>query len=406
IYAFSGMIWFAGVFDSGLYPNFFGILAALFLLVAIVNVAEKNSSRILPWIVFIIALINGYMSHYTFLTLLPALVVLPLLRLGMVRNFVDANFRRYLVAAIISIVPAGIPLAVYPHLASRILFLATSGGGVQATSTFLSNTLTSFPVLSFLAVEMENDIALIVCLLLTAVFVYRFVVVSKDVLFVLPLVWFASLFIAAPFNISAWRFSYEALVPLTLMAGFALYSLLPSAFRDGAKRNKEPRKGALGSRIKGRGGQSQLLPLAVVVILFGTILVGSWGQAMLGDALIDTGAVSQSQNYVYQSMYWLKANTPNGSQYLSVSDWRFTYSNLMLGRLTHYEYIYNVTTALAIAKSTNSNYIIVTNIVTANVPDVSALYPWNNFPTKSSGNLSLLYANQDVRIYSITSSQA
>lgn len=399
LYAFSGMIWFAGVFDSGLYPNFFGILAALFLIVAILNAAENSS--VASWLIFLVALTNGYISHYTFLTLLPALIVLPILMLGMKPNPKDMAFRRYLTAAIITIAPAAIPLLFFPKLGSRILFLATSGGGNQAASTFLSNAFASYPVLSFLAVEMENDAALIVSLVLAVVFVYRFLS-WRDASFVIPLVWFISLFIAAPYNISAWRFSYEALVPLTIMAGFGLYSLLPVSFREEKKKQQTIRKGTLGVRIKTRGGPSQLLPLAIVIVLLGTLLIGSWGQLMLTDALTNTTDVSQSQNYVYQAIYWLKANTPTGSQYLSVSDWRFTYTNLLIGRLTHYQYLYNVTSAIDVAKNTSSNYILVTNVVTASVPNIPTLYPWNNFPTSSNANLTLLFSNSDVRIYGVS----
>ena len=84
--------------------------------------------------------------------------------------------------------------------------------------------------------EMENDIALIVSLILLAFFVYR-VVVLKDILLTIPIIWLLSLVIVAPFNISAWRFSYESLVPLTLTSGFALYSLLPSSLKERQKRS-------------------------------------------------------------------------------------------------------------------------------------------------------------------------
>ena len=395
LYSFSGMVWFAGVFDSGLYPNFYGILAALFLIVAIINVVKTKS--LLPWVVFAIALVNAYMSHYSFLTLLPSLILLPVFRLIKIRSVADSSFRRYLIAAIVTIAPAGIPLILYPNLASRILSLATSGGGVQAASTFLSNTFSSFPVLSYLAVEMENDVALIVSLILLVFFVYR-TLVLKDVLLSIPIVWLLALVIVAPFNISAWRFSYEALVPLTLTSGYALYSILPYSMRESRKSSQ---KTVMGKRIKSRGGQSQLVPLAIFVILLGAILVGSWGQIMLVDALTDTNTVAQTQNDVYQSIYWLKTNTPNGSQYLSVSDWRFTYSNLMIGRLTHYEYIFNVSSAIQIAKNTSSGYIIVTNFVTSNVPNVSGFYPWNTFPSASNANLTLIFSNPDVRVYEI-----
>ena len=95
IYSFSGMVWFAGVFDSGLYPNFYGILAALFLIITVINLVE-NTKSILPWAVFVIALINAYMSHYSLLTLLPSLILLPLLRLIKTRSPAYPSFRRYL----------------------------------------------------------------------------------------------------------------------------------------------------------------------------------------------------------------------------------------------------------------------------------------------------------------------
>ena len=109
IYSFSGMVWYAGVFDSGLYPNFYGILAALFLIICVINMAEDTKSY-LPWLAFIMALINAYMSHYSLLTLLPSLILLPLLRLIKTRSLLDQSFRRYLIAVVITIAPAGVPL--------------------------------------------------------------------------------------------------------------------------------------------------------------------------------------------------------------------------------------------------------------------------------------------------------
>ena len=42
-----------------------------------------------------------------------------------------------------------------------------------------------------------------------------------------------------------------------------------------------------------------------------------------------------------------------------------------------------------------------TKAVTENLPPVAQLFPWNNFPTSSSSNLTLLYNTTDVRIYQI-----
>jgi len=35
------------------------------------------------------------------------------------------------------------------------------------------------------------------------------------------------------------------------------------------------------------------------------------------------------------------------------------------------------------------------------LPPVPALFPWNNFPNNSTGNLTLVYQNPDVRIFEI-----
>ena len=73
----------------------------------------------------------------------------------------------------------------------------------------------------------------------------------------------------------------------------------------------------------------------------------------------------------------------------------------MIGRLTHYEYIFNMTDAIQVAKNTYSKFIVVTEYVTANVPNLSEFYPWNTFPSSSNANLTLVYSNSDVRVYQI-----
>lgn len=391
LYSLSGMIWFAGVFDSGLYPNFFGILASLFLIALIVEATRSKRSI---WILLTLATINAYMSHYTFLTIVPALLVYPLVRFAYSRK--TADLKNYVLPSLVVIVPAVVPFVVYPGLVERILYLAVSGGGAQAASTQLSNALSAIPVLSFLAVEIENDIALVVLFLLTAVFLYM-MIRSKEASMSIPIIWFLSLLVTAPFNISAWRFSYEAIVPLTIMGGFALYSILPSSYKE--KRQAR----SISSKVRA-GDRSNLPSLIVFVILFAALTIGSWGQMMMGDALSSTSVVANSQVAVYDAIYWLKANTPNGSSYLSVSDWRFTYTNLLIGRSSYYSYVYQPSTAISLAKNVSANYILVTNLVTASVPEGSGLFPWNIFPTSSTGNLTLLYTNSDVRIYALNSS--
>ena len=154
------------------------------------------------------------------------------------------SLKGYLFPALVIVAPAAIPLVLFPGLGQRILSLASSGGGLLTGSTTLSNLFSSLPVLSYLALEVYDDYALIAMLVLSIVYFYRIIPLRKPIYFV-PFMWFLSLIIAAPNDTSAWRFSYEALVPLTLMAGYGLSILFPT---EGPEENLQWRAESQGGR--------------------------------------------------------------------------------------------------------------------------------------------------------------
>ena len=80
IYSLNASIWFVTVFDSGLYANLFGIMITLFLLVATKKVIDEPHNG-LSWAIFFATLFAGYFSHYTMVTIIPALLLLPLIQL-------------------------------------------------------------------------------------------------------------------------------------------------------------------------------------------------------------------------------------------------------------------------------------------------------------------------------------
>jgi len=392
IYVLSGTIWFASVFDSGLFANFYGILSALFLLVALVGVVN-NLRAISSWIIFLIAVVNAYFSHYTLLTILPAILFLPLLQLVLVKKN-KTPVIGYLVPALVVIIPAVIPLVVFPGLGSRIISLASSGGGTLSGSTVLSSAFGSLPVLSYLALEIFDDYAVLIMLLLSGFYLYQ-IVRTRNPIYFIPIIWFLSLIIAAPNNVSAWRFSYEAIVPLTLMASFGLSLILPQFGNQSKKRSTMPQRT--------RADRGSIIPrVFVFLILIGGIIIGSWGTSLLTDSLTSTDIGSQSQFSIYNAINWLGTNAPNNSSYLSLTDWRFTYTNLIIGQVGFYQYARFPSQALLIAKNLSANYIIVTNVTTLSLPPVASLYPWNNFPSSSNSNLTLVYQDQDVRVFHIT----
>jgi len=409
IYSLSGSIWFPMLLDSGLYANFYGVLSALFLLIVFFAVIQYPKSA-LTWILFLVAVVNSYVSHYTILTLFPVLLIAPLIQYFLHRRSIgikgnnqfksrnvidDHQFRNYLLPGLVALLPSIIGLLSFPSLANVILSLGTSSDVSEVMgSTTLSKALSSVPFLQYMALGVYDDLAFVILVLLTIVGSYQ-IIKSRQILALIPIGWFLVLFATAPSSLIAWRFSLEAIVPFTLLASYGIYVTWITLRNSG--------KTGFGRRVRsGRAsGRSPLLVMSIMILIVGSLILGSYGTSIVGSEISNGSVNYQSQDYVYSAIYWLKGNTPNGSRYLSVSDWRFTYTDLIIGRNTYYEYAVSPSDAMKIAMNESASYIIVTNVTTLTLPPVPSLFPWNNFPIASNSNLTLLMSNPDVRIYQI-----
>jgi hypothetical protein len=382
VYAFSGTVWFVSVFNAGLYANFFGILASLFLLVAVVDIFG-NVRSLQTWVVFVLALAAAYFSHYTTVTLLLALFGVPLVQLIWTR----ADLKRFLIPLAVAVAPGGLVIIASPGLVSRVLTLAVAGGGSLSGSTALSSALAPIPPLGYLALEVYSDVAFVFLFVFAAVYVYRGARMRKAPLFI-PLFWFIAILVASPQNLSSWRFAFESTVPLLLMASYGIFSLLP---RLKIQKNR---------RGDSNATQQYAKVFVVLLILLVPVVIGSWGTTMVSDSLTGTQVNAGSQQDVYTSLQWMRNNTPTSSSYLSVTDWRFTYSSLLFGRTTAYYYLAAQDQAIAYARQIGAGYIIVTNVVTLSLPAVPQDFPWNTF--QPSQNLTLVYSNSDVKIFQLS----
>jgi hypothetical protein len=387
VYAFSGTLWFDSVFNSGLYANFFGLLASLFLVTTFVEVAANLRSKTY-WAFFLLVLFMAYLSHYSTLTVLPAMLMAALLQYALHRKD-GAEGRKYIIPAVITLVPIAILAAVYPSLVQDVINLAEGGGGSVTGSTTLSALLNSVPVLQYMTVEVYDDVAFVVLILLAAIYVYKSGGTKNGLLF-LPVFWFFAVVLTSPENLNAWRFAFMAILPLTLMAGQGISFLLPRDTLIATTKRRSRRMGARGSSTRAA---------FIAVVFVGLVVVGSWGTTMLSDSFTITQTNAQVQNDVYQAIVWLGNNTSPTSVYLSVSDWRFIYTDLMIGRNGFYQFESTPQTAISAAKSQGAGYIIVTNAVTASLPPVPSLFPWNNI--KPSANLTMVYSNPDVEVFQI-----
>lgn len=373
VYSISSTVWFISVFDSGLYANFFGVLISIFFVTAF-SMLVSSKRRVL-WIVFLLALFAAYFSHYSTLTVMPSLLVLVLVQYKRARSEVMT----YFYPAAISIGPVLIGALAYPTLTATLLGYVSNAGGTISGSTTVSNLLSFDPVLRYMAVEALNDWGFVLLLALGVCYTYGCLKSKNTLLLIFPL-WFLSLVLFAPLNIGAWRFSYEALVPLTLMSGFGIYAVVRYLFAR-------------------RVPVARVLKPALVALLLATIFYGSWGQNVVVGSLSNPGVSATQQRDVYNAIYWLKNNTPINSTYLSVTDWRLTYTNLLIGRPTFYKYFSDQNQTMDYAKGIGAEYVLITRQVTLPVPPLQAYFPWYSFQNESG--FTQIYSNGDVRIYQV-----
>jgi hypothetical protein len=374
LYAITASMWFGSLFNAGLYPNFFGILASLFFLAISSDIVRQGAN----WgrlITMFGSLSMLYLSHYSDVSIFPAVLIVPLVLL------VKRDLKATQLAPSLGIaLPGIVAVALDPGLAGLLFGAVSNPGGIVVGGTFLSAILAPIPVIANMATETYYDLGFVLLVAFSLISAWK-LMKERDAVKWMPVAWLVSVTVVAPLNAGAWRLSYVALVPLTLIASYGLASLFPKPRGGTRRRGTDPRK--------------------VVVILALILLVsGSWGVTLSLDAATDTSVSSNAQQNVYNAIIWAGSNTTRGT-FLSVSDYRFLYSTQLIGRASFFQLASTPSQGISYAKSAGAAYIVVTKLVTASLPSEPSLFPWNNFPAASNGNLTLVYSNSDVRIYKV-----
>ncbi len=384
LYVATGFVWFGSVFNAGLYANFYGVLSIL-LLFALVPALLREPRSLGLWLAFIIALGSGYLSHYSYVTIIPALLALPLAIFVLERK---ASLPALVIPAAV-IVPGAIGAALRPDLVGQLIaFVQASGGGNVTGDTSLSVYLAGWPVLRYMVVEIADDLAAIVTLLLAALGVYVGIR-GKNPLFWILVVWLVAMLLVAPFTEAAWRFSYMTLIPLLVVAAVGFERLLP-----------RPDERALRQRSKLRARQDyRQLRLGAFVIVFLLLVVNSWSWQLLGDAANNGAANSETQRGILKAMGWLNSTAPPGSQVVSVTSSDFNYYGLLYGRQSGYGPLATPDDVAASAASSKvPTYVVLTKVGTVSVPDPSQ-NPFNLYP--NDARFHLQYNDSGVVIYKL-----
>jgi hypothetical protein len=384
VYSLSGTIWFNSVFTTGLYANFFGILAMLLFIAAFLAVADKIRSWE-AWGVFFLGLVMLYFSHFSSATLFPALIIVPFAKMIEKRS----DVMRYAIPTVIALFPAIVGYLAFSSFANGVLNLAAGGPALVVGGTPLSSALASVPLLSFMALETSDDVAFVILLVLLGVYVFRCVKDKQSQLFV-PLAWILAIATVSVFATLPTRLAFSALLPFEMAAGFGLASVLPKA--PGPLTLKRRRKGATRR-------WHNLKTIVVLLVLLVPVVVNSWGQFAVGDSTTSTDDYAGAQRQVYTAMYWLKDNTPQNSTYLSVTDWRFEYTKLFFNRTGNVDAISGSRAILFAARQQRDNYLIVTFFTTVGSSGSQLYSPWNAI--QDSANFTLVYSNPDVKVFKL-----
>lgn len=385
IYILSGTLWFNSVFTTGLYTDFFGILALLLFLTTYIEVAGKVGSW-KAWGVFLLGLMMIYFSTPSSITLLPAIAAVPFLKL-----VEKSVVKPYALPSIVSLVPGVAVLVAFrglpPNILSQTNQLSSTVGG-----SFLSAGFATVPLLGFVSLAISDDLQFVFLLILTAAYVYRGIP-SRRGLLLLPAVWFILLVLVSSFFALPSSIKFSALLPLEFMAGYGLFTMIPRLRVETrlVKKKKEMKKA-----VPVRSYAKVSLILAALLV---PTVVDSWTQYAVFDASTRASASSHAQQEVYSAIYWLKDNTPANSTYISLTDWRFTYTNLFFRRTTNIVPIIGQYAILIAAKQERVRYLIVTQNVTVSLPPTYN-NPWNQ--VQETGNFTQVYINDDVKIFKLT----
>ena len=383
LYVSTGFVWFGSVFDAGLYANFYGILSIL-LLFALVPAVLKQPRNPGLWLAFLLAVGSGYLSHYSYVTVIPALVALPIAVFVLERKVSLAS----LVVPAVVVLPGAVALALRPDLVTLFIQFAEANIPGNAGDTFLSQYLAGWPVLRYIVVEITNDIASVATLALAALGVY-FAIRSRNPDVWMLIVWLVALLAIAPITAGAWRFSYMALVPLLVVASVGFDRLVPKAEDRALRQRSKMRPKRDASRYR----------YGLLFVVFLLLVVNSWSWALLADAASNNAANNETQHGVLKSMQWMNANTPPGSQVVSVTDSDYNFYQLQYGRPSGYAPLATPEDVVAsTVGSTAPTFVVLTEVGTVTMPSPSQ-NPFNLYP--NDARFQLVYNDTGVLIYKL-----
>jgi hypothetical protein len=293
VFVAAGGLWYNLDVNVGLIDNSLGMVADCLILGSYARLVRTHSPN---WFYAFVACCGlGLFTHYTVVTVFPALLVYP--------AFLEGDERR------MGLVIAGVISA-----AATALLIVDRGAVVSLGSVFFQDSppislSTAFsPVLSFapfflnLFELMEDDVAMLVLMAAFLILMYRIGRRDPGAKPVLLLaLWFVPVFAIGNYDVGLWRYALEGALPFLMLASWPISRL---AFPTGKSIRMKERRRRVG-------------------VLVAFLVVGSLASPVVGMAQMaggQTSVVAHDQQEVYASMLWIEANVPRSSVVLSTTD--------------------------------------------------------------------------------------
>lgn len=388
VYVVSGFVWLDIVLGSGLYPNFYGLVASLLLLGVSVDIVDRRlrANHVAGYVIFCIAIVNSLFSHYSIIFMIPTVLVY----LGV---------RKKVGALALVLTPLVLVVVLFQGLVAMLIGFLGSGGPVEGLAP-LSQSLSVWPVLAYTANSMATEsvygsLFAVTVLALVAFFVV--VAFREKGLKSLLITWLLPILVFAPFSSNAWRFAYVALMPMTLMVGYIASRWAGRGLHASRGRARKPMP-----------RQYRLFSFLFIAVC----LLGSQSGHVFSQALTSGATSHLQQDADYQAMIWIDRHIPRNQTVMSVSDWRFAYAQA-LGGPSELHTLDEVngswicaqtgpSQVLRLAYQVNARYIVVTDASTLSDCPPS-LRPWLTFSTQTLGCSSncIVYEDQWVRVFRV-----
>ena len=310
--------WYIVVVVTGLYANFLGIILTLYLILLIIRFRDSRHPILVP--LLFIASATALLAHestFLFLTGLWLAAVYGLFKrdtqLMKIAIIVSSPLIFFLLFSLHDLNVIYIFLTEYVFKLRPFTVGATR---MEAIDPIADQIYQYSPFLSsiYRYVSASGLLVSIATMVVGAYLVYK----RGDALSLVPWFWFLSIWIFTLFFLDIWRFSLLSMYPVCIFMG-------------SVNRWPRPLEDWLG-RVASKPSSRKIIKIEVVILLILLVFASSPLFRMTLYSLATRNYDYSKQLNIYDSMVWIRENTPEDAIVISIGRWEYMYTSLIANR--------------------------------------------------------------------------